>query len=59
MFFLYICIYIYYIYAYRSIGILIRVFGNGPGDQGSSLDGIIYQSNQKMVLNASLLNTVL
>ena len=35
---------------------MVRVFGNGPEDQGSIPDRIIPKT-QKMVLYASLLNT--
>ena len=35
---------------------MIRVFTNGPGDLGSIPGGVIPKS-QKMVLDASLLNT--
>ena len=38
------------------IGLIGRVFANGPGDQGSILDQVIPKT-QKMVLDASLLNT--
>ena len=37
-------------------GMMVRVFANGPGDQGSIL-GWIISKTQKMVLDASLLNT--
>ena len=38
------------------IGIVGRVFGNGPGDLGS-IPGRVIPRTQKMVLEASLLNT--
>ena len=41
---------------YWSIGILARVFANGPGDRGSIL-GRVIQKTQKMILDAFLLNT--
>ena len=37
---------------------MIRVFANGPGDLGST-PGWVIPKTQKMVLDASLLNTVL
>ena len=42
---------IYYIY-----GLAVRVFANGPGDLGS-IPGRVIPKTQKMVLDASLLNT--
>ena len=39
-----------------SIGLAVRVFTHGPGDQGSIL-GRIIPKTQKMVLDALLLNT--
>ena len=42
----------YYIY----IGLAVREFSNGPGDLGSIL-GRVIPKTQKMVLDASLLNT--
>ena len=49
--YMYICIYpnIY-------IGPAVRVFANGPGDLGS-IPGRVIPKTQKMVLDASLLNT--
>ena len=38
------------------IGIMVRVFTNGPGDQGSIL-GWVISKTQKMVLDTSLLDT--
>ena len=35
---------------------MYRVFANGPGDQGS-IPGQVIPKTQKMVLDASLLNT--
>ena len=37
---------------------MIRMFANGPGDQGS-IPGQVIQKTQKMVLEASSLNTQL
>ena len=37
------------------IGIMVRVFTNGPGDPGS-IPGRIITKTQKMVLDATLLN---
>ena len=51
-----------YIYINRSIsdkpdiGIMVRVFANGPGDLGS-IPGQVIPMTQKIVLDASLLNT--
>ena len=41
---------------YRAIGLMSRVFAKEPGDRGS-IPGRVIQKTQKMVLNASLLNT--
>ena len=41
---------------YRAIDLMIRVFANGPGDQGWS-PGQVKPKTQKMVLDATLLNT--
>ncbi len=41
-----------------AIGIMVRVFANGPGDRGS-IPGRVIPKTQKMVLNANLLNTQL
>ena len=55
--YIYIYIYIIYIYIYISdIGLGVRVFANGPGDLGS-IPGRVMPKTQKMVLDASLLNT--
>ena len=40
----------------RAIGLMSRVFANGPGDQGS-IPGQVIPKTQKMVLDATLLNT--
>ena len=37
-----------------DIGMMVRVFANGPGD---SIPGRVIPNTQKMVLDASLLNT--
>ena len=54
----YIYIYIYiYIYSFwPDIGLAVRVFANRPGDLGS-IPGRVIPKTQKMVLDASLLNT--
>ena len=39
-----------------SIGLVVRVFDNGPGDQNSIPSRVIPKTRQ-MVLDASLLNT--
>ena len=39
-----------------SIGLVGKVFANGPGDQGS-IPGRVIPKTQKMVLDAALLNT--
>ena len=39
-----------------DIGIMGRVFTNGPGDLGS-ISGLVIPKTQKLVLDASLLNT--
>ena len=51
-------IYIYiYIYIYhRAIGLMGRVFANGPGDNGS-IPGQVIPISQKMVLVTAFLNT--
>ena len=41
---------------YELFGLAVRVFANGPGDRGSIL-GRVIPKTQKMVLDASLLNT--
>ena len=54
-----VCIYIYiYIYIYIwAIGIMVRVFANGPGDRGS-IPGQVILKTQKIVLDAALLRTL-
>ena len=47
---IFICIYI------PDIGLGVRVFANGPGDLGS-IPGRVIPKTQKIVLDASLLNT--
>ena len=44
------------IYIIPDIGLGVRVFANGPGDLGS-IPGCVIPKTQKMVLDASLLNT--
>ena len=39
-----------------AIGLMSRVFANGPGDRGS-IPGQVMPKTQKMVLDATLLNT--
>ena len=39
-----------------DIGLAVRVFANGPGDKGS-IPGRVIPRTQKMVLDASFLNT--
>ena len=39
-----------------SIGLVVRVFANGSGNRGS-IPGRVIPKTQKMVLDASLLNT--
>ena len=39
-----------------DIGMMVRLFANGPGDLGS-IPGCVIPKTQKMVLDASLLNT--
>ena len=54
---MFICIHTYiYICIYRSIGLMVRVFANGPEDLGS-IPGQVIPKTQKMVLDATLLNT--
>ena len=43
-------------YKIPDIGLAVRVFTNGPGDLGS-IPGRVIPKTQKMVLDASLLNT--
>ena len=54
--YIYIYIYIYICIYVPDIGLAVRVFANGPGDLGSIPDRVISKT-QKMVLDASLLNT--
>ena len=42
------------LYSFRPIGIIVRVFSNGPGDLGS-ITGRVIPKIQKLVLSASLL----
>ena len=55
--YLHICLsYLIPIYLYQTIGLLGRVFANGPGDRGSIL-GRVIPKTLKMVLDTSMLNT--
>ena len=55
--YIYIYMYIYiYIYIYQAMGLMSRVFTNGPGDQ-DLIPGRVIPKTQKMVLDAALLNT--
>ena len=45
-----------YSYKNRAIGLMSRLFTNGPGDLGS-IPGRVIPKTQKMVLDAALLNT--
>ena len=47
---------VFLLYAFISIGLGVRVFANRPGDLGS-IPGRVIPKTQKMVLDASLLNT--
>ena len=55
---IYVCAcYVNYVNIYTpDIGLAVRVFANGPGDLGS-IPGRVIPKTQKMVLDASLLNT--
>ena len=46
----------FYFLINSDIGLAVRVFANGPGDLGS-IPGWVIPKTQKMVLDASLLNT--
>ena len=54
--YIYIYIYIYCCVFNRPIGLVVRVFANGPGDLGS-IPGHVIPKTLKMVLDTSLLNT--
>ena len=45
-----------YSWLYRTIGLMSRVFTNGPEDQGS-ISGQVIPKTQKMVLDAVLFST--
>ncbi len=49
--FLFVCFFVFY-----DIGLVVRVFANGPGDRGLIPNRIIPKT-QKVVLDAALLNT--
>ena len=54
-----VCVYTHihiHMCVYRLIGLVCRVFANGPGDWGS-IPGRIIPKTLKMVLDTSLLNT--
>ena len=48
--------YCFFYLVYRLIGLVDRVFANGPGDWGL-IPGWVIPKTQKIVLDASLLNT--
>ena len=52
----FVCYYTFYTLFNRAIGLMSRVFANGPGDRGS-IPGRVIQKTQKVVLDAALLNT--
>ena len=41
-----------------DIGMIVRVFADGPGDLGS-IPGQVIPKTQKMVLDATLLNSII
>ena len=45
-------------WCFYFIGLMSRVFANGPGDRGS-IPGRVLPKTQKMVLDAAFLNTQL
>ena len=45
-----------YIYIYIYIALVVRVFGNNPGDQGSNTSRVVPRT-QKMLLDTCLVNT--
>ena len=47
---------VFYYCLIPDIGMMVRVFTNGPGDEGS-IPGQVIPKTQKMVLDAPLLNT--
>ena len=52
-----VCIYKYeYMYSNQTIGLMSRMFANGPGKRGS-VPGRVILKTQKMLLDAALLNT--
>ena len=52
---MYVCMY-FCVYVDRAIDLMRRVFANGPGDRGS-ISGWVIPKTEKMVLDATLLNT--
>ena len=55
--FIYIYIYIYIYWIHRLIGLVGRVFTNGPGYQGSIPGRVIQKTFKKLVLDTSLLKS--
>ena len=55
LYWLKVSIYIVYIIS-PDIGIMVRVFANGPGDLGS-IPGWVIPKTQKVILDATFLNT--
>ena len=51
--FVFLCVSFIYL---SDIGMMVRVFTNGPGDLGS-IPGRVIPETQKMILDSSLLNT--
>ena len=47
----------FFIFYYWAIGLMSRVFTNGPGDRGSIPGRVILKTKKKMVLDTTLLNT--
>ena len=56
MMFPHVSVYLYMYMSIPDIGLAVRVFANRPGDLGS-FPGRVIPKTQKMVLDASLLNT--
>ena len=55
----YLSIYLFITYCRGEIGLMSRVFANGPGDRGSipKIQKLLVAKIQKMVLDAALLST--
>ena len=47
---------LFYVIEYLAIGLMSRVFANGPGDLGS-IPGRVIPKTQEMLLDSALLNT--